>query len=373
MNTLQDYYLASLKPELRRVEEAMLILSNSDADKAEIQEAIYLLTKDKELQEVINAVEIYRKYGFSDKIQELFLSIEGKLNDYIAGEKFFSEEYKRIIYKRFKGIPPSKKIGKARNVGFISKIIFCNQIKQINMLDYHELYEALLIIFELICERRFTVYSPKMSYQKDLVMKSYRLEIEVEKYKLINKQLSNKLKEFNAFIKVILEKNNINFDSEENLAKVFLKTVKDHIQNKSNERESLDSKELIEQLNQFLDYETEILSLSDEQKKVFDLIEIQTNAYKKLLEQNHKKQLTGNKAVSSIFEINESSSVFFLSKSEIATLCNKVYELLSDFSINRDNLKLKYKNSSKNNGVITYDESKVLISKLFFCLALILN
>lgn len=357
MNTGRSLYLNSLKPSHRKTQEAFIILDNTDATKDDLAIAVSMLSDDDDLLASIRKIEVFRHYGYANRIFEEYEKVKPKLDIITSENNSITAKQAELLHNRFLGKRPSKKIGKPRRSGFVSRLLNYRKTRNYNLATLEDAREALIFAYELLCGRKLKTFSCRINQVSNLLEVSSELELRLNNYRtalndrnktiavllrflesenLIHEVTKNTDVNNLAFINVVVEKvtNEIKalvhekFSDEAKLSKEDLAYFKKLINNLSYilgayQRIWQETEELLSQIN-------ELNKISAQYKK------LQEKYFKRLEDLVFKDG-------SQKFNIDIEDTSIFLSEYEIKIFSEKLFKLFSDLKIDREKLLIKYK------------------------------
>lgn len=139
----------------RRVVAARYILENPDAGDAAIGQVVEDVTGDPTLASAIRSIEIYRRAGLKTAIWDIFHEHEQRLAKALDQLKERSVTVAELIRKRFIGMAPGKRRGRARTLGFIERVLTAGETDDWSLMTFADVEEVLTLAFEFLVGREF--------------------------------------------------------------------------------------------------------------------------------------------------------------------------------------------------------------------------
>jgi hypothetical protein len=152
---IRDLQLRALDGFGRRVLGAKYLLENPDATAEAVATAMMDLTGDKELAAMMRDVEVYRRNGLLVRAEEKSEILKEKLKSYSHELAEVSAEVSRLVWLRAAGSVPSKRLGRIRTRGFIGRVLAAEEADNLNLMSLVDAEEVCVLVFELICGRRY--------------------------------------------------------------------------------------------------------------------------------------------------------------------------------------------------------------------------
>lgn len=369
MNTSRVLFLAALPDRKRAFAEAIIVFSNADATETELEAAVSLISDDKELRRAMHDIEVYRRYGYANRVEEKLYQVKPKLDILLSSaEDFISEQQKTIILKRFMGIQPSKKTGKVRSQGFIQRFLDCRNNANFDFISHHDVTEALSLVYELLCKREIKRYRSRIGMKSDLILLSSELEGNNSSFKSL---MNIRTQKVNHLKKIILSSKltqnldddiDAEFDDYKIVVLLLNKLMSDfkRIKRDANKNDLKLFRELLIDVKSLI---TSIESINEELSRLSIKIENSANKYKKARYSYQEASNYTSNISKSNMDIYEDSDSVVLSHSEIESIVDKSYKLLSDLTIDRETLQVRFKGqASKMN--LSNDDVKSFTFKL---------
>ena len=165
---VRDMQLALLDPTGRRVLGAKYLLENPDASAGAVFTAVRDLTGDIKLANLMYDIEIYRRSGLGMRVADVSVAARELLEHHRDALAAVSQETARLVWMRAAGENPVEALGRTRTRGFLGRIISASESDNLNLMSLGDAEEICVLVFELICGRRFPAiqihYSGSRSY-----------------------------------------------------------------------------------------------------------------------------------------------------------------------------------------------------------------
>ncbi len=374
MNTNKALYLASLPNKKRAFIEAIIVFNNSDATETELEAAMSLISDDKELRKTLHDIEVFRRYGYANRVEEKMYQVKPKLDMLLTtAEEFISQQQRALILKRFMGIQPSKKIGKVRTQGFIQRFLDLRNNNNYDFISSDDVTDALSLIYELLCKREIKRYRSRIGMKSDLILLSCDLERYNSSFKSLLNIRNNKI---TCLKKIILdsgfiEKLDTDLDNEFDDYRITSLLLNKVLSDFKRMKREADKKSLKLFKELFLQIEGLIMTIEAinvELGIISKKIESSMQNYQQARYQYQESSNYTSNVSKSGLDIYEDSDSILLSDTEVASVVDKVYKLLADLSIDRETLQVKVKGQNSKNKLNHRD-----IKSLSFKLINILN
>lgn len=162
---VRDLQLSGLDPFGRKVLGAKYLLENPDAGAEAAATALMDLTGDKEIAAAMRDVEVYRRYGLMVRAQEKSTVLKEHLEQYRDFLASTSEEVSKLVWLRAAGMGPSRRLGRTRTRGFIGRVLAAAEADNLNLMSLVDVEEVCILVFEMICGRRYPYF--KLRYYGD--------------------------------------------------------------------------------------------------------------------------------------------------------------------------------------------------------------
>ncbi len=147
----------------RKVLGAKYILENPDASPGAVSTALIDLTGDRKLAELVHDIEVYRSAGLVRRTLDLSEVARKHLETLRDSLAAVSPEAARLAWLRAAGEYPAESQGRIRTRGFLGRIISASESDNLNLMSLIDAEEICVLIFELICGRRFPVIEVRYS------------------------------------------------------------------------------------------------------------------------------------------------------------------------------------------------------------------
>ncbi|WP_319563257.1 hypothetical protein [Marispirochaeta sp.] len=155
---VRDLQLSDLDLFGRTVLGAKYLLENPNAGAEAVATALMDLTGDKEIAAAIRDVEVYRRYGLIVRTQEKSTVLKEYLERHRDLLAATSEEVARLVWLRAAGMGPSRRLGRTRTRGFIGRVFAAAEADNLNLMSLVDVEEVCILVFELICGRRYPYF-----------------------------------------------------------------------------------------------------------------------------------------------------------------------------------------------------------------------
>ncbi|WP_028974252.1 hypothetical protein [Spirochaeta cellobiosiphila] len=179
---IRDLQLTNLDEKGRNILGAKYLLENPDADAYALATAMYDLTNDLEISEIMAHAETYRQNGLLSRAKEKRERIKILLEPHMEQIKASSEEVTRLILNRVNGVGPDKNVGRMRTRGFISRVLSAAENDDLNLMTLSDSEEVCILAFELICSRQYPYFHAHYIGHKAYTIAAKRLEIARREY-----------------------------------------------------------------------------------------------------------------------------------------------------------------------------------------------
>jgi hypothetical protein len=167
MTTTRSRRLSSLSPQQRRRSEAEQILRNADASERELREAARLLTGREEIADAVEQIEIYRRYGMTERIQSVRATFSPAVNTRINRLSAVAPRASEALLDRISGSAPSKRVGRTRAPGFVDRLLSYDDIEENEIVRLDDCRELFLLFYELICGRAIDRFDCELAGTRD--------------------------------------------------------------------------------------------------------------------------------------------------------------------------------------------------------------
>lgn len=162
--------------ESRKYLAAKYLLENPDAAAETIGIAVKEVTDDEELAQMAATIEVYRKHGLFAGIDTKVERIEQLLSKHSDEITHVSPEVAGLLKKRLRGDAPKKRTGRPRTEGFIQRVITAGEEHNFELMSLNDAEELFTLLYELLADRKITVFSLKYVGSREFTEVSTNLE-----------------------------------------------------------------------------------------------------------------------------------------------------------------------------------------------------
>ncbi len=160
---VRNMQLEQLDSGGRKVLGAKYVLENPEASPGAVLTAMIDLTGDRKLAELVHDIEVYRGAGLSRRTDDISEAARTHLEQIRESLAEVSPEAARLAWLRASGDYPAESQGRTRTRGFLGRIISASESDNLNLMSLIDAEEICVLIFELICGRRFPVIHVRYS------------------------------------------------------------------------------------------------------------------------------------------------------------------------------------------------------------------
>jgi len=169
--SLEEYDAAD-----RRVIAARYILENPDAGEAAVGQVVEGVTGDAILASAARTVEIYRRAGLKTAIWDVHEEHQERLGRALERVRARSVTVADLIRKRFIGLAPGKRRGRARTEGFIERVLTAAETDDRSIMTFADVEEVLTLAFEFLVGREFPIVNVEYIGARAFQESSHSLE-----------------------------------------------------------------------------------------------------------------------------------------------------------------------------------------------------
>jgi len=200
MFTLRDLHLATLPDDQRQREAAFILLGKLDVGSSSIAMAVEDLTGDRELAEIAQRIEIYRRAGMHSRVEDWVRHSAARRELAIAAFRGSSPLVFQALEQRLQGIAPSQETGIPRNRNFIARIFTAAHYDDLSLMSLTDVEELLLLTFELLSDRRITRLTIDYAGDWKLARVLDQMERTQNEYRQVRASAQQRLHDFNSLL-----------------------------------------------------------------------------------------------------------------------------------------------------------------------------
>lgn len=200
MAAVRDLHLASLEPEVRRLEAVGLLLQRVDLDPESLRIAVEELGAGRELAEAVVKIETYRLAGLRSRMDELVEEAREGARPVIAAVAEWAPQVASLLADRLVGRAPSFDEGVPRDNNFIERTLAATEQEDERLMTLLDAEEMLLLACELINGRRIPMLLFTYRGRWDLAQATHQLEQRRNLYRIANATVLSRLKALVALL-----------------------------------------------------------------------------------------------------------------------------------------------------------------------------
>jgi len=172
----RDLHLATLEPEVRRLEAVGLLLQRVDLDTGSLVLAIEELGASQAVAKAAGKIDMYRLAGLSSRTDELVADIAEQAQPVITAVAEWAPHVGNLLRDRLNGRAPSFNDGIARDNNFLERVLSAMEREDDQLMTLLDAEEVLVLACELINGRRIPMLLFSYRGRHDLVEATERLE-----------------------------------------------------------------------------------------------------------------------------------------------------------------------------------------------------
>ncbi|WP_211828647.1 hypothetical protein [Kistimonas asteriae] len=207
---VRDLRLENMGEESRRIESAGIILSKLDLGPAWVALAIEDLTGDAQLARQAEHIELFRRAGLYNRMQDIIHTIREPVGDAYDELRQTHPRIAEAMRQRLTGRVPSVRQGSPREEMFLERILSAIEQDNENLMTLHDVEELLTLCFELICGRRIRYLKYEYSGDWNLARSMDSLEKERNNYRLARARVNSRLRALATYLNYIEPREDIN-------------------------------------------------------------------------------------------------------------------------------------------------------------------
>ena len=198
--TMRDLHLATLPDDQRQREAAFILLGKLDVGSSSIAMAVEDLTGDRELAEIAQRIEIYRRAGMHSRVEDWVSHSAAERENAIATFRGNSPLVFQALEQRLQGIAPSQEAGIPRNRHFIARIFAAAHYDDLSLMSLTDVEELLLLTFELLNDRSITRLTIDYAGDWKLARVLDQMERTQSDYRQVRASAQQRLNDFNSLL-----------------------------------------------------------------------------------------------------------------------------------------------------------------------------
>ncbi|CAM3536670.1 hypothetical protein [Parendozoicomonas haliclonae] len=209
---VRDLRLANLGTDNRRIESAGILLRKFDLGPEWVACAIEDLTGNQELAKSAERIELYRRAGLYNRMNDLVQSISELASEHVNELRQTHPRIAAAMASRLKGQAPDIRQGQPRERLFLERILAAIDEDNEELITLPDVEHLLALCFELVCGRSITYL--KVEYTGgdwNLTKAIDRLERCRNDYRLARARVYSRLRALAAYIDYV-------FPAEDNIA-----------------------------------------------------------------------------------------------------------------------------------------------------------
>ncbi len=198
---VRDLRLANLGPDNRRIESAGILLRKFDLGPEWIACAIEDLTGSHELAKSAERIELYRRAGLYNRMNDLVQATAEMADEYVAELRQTHPRISAAMAARLKGLAPDIRQGQSREPLFLERILAAIEEENEELITLPDVEHLLALCFELMCGRSITYL--KVEYKGgdwNLTKAIDRMEHCRNDYRLARARVYSRLRALAAYI-----------------------------------------------------------------------------------------------------------------------------------------------------------------------------
>ncbi|MFW5689933.1 MAG: hypothetical protein ACOC1U_10200 [Spirochaetota bacterium] len=155
----RDEALASYSEDDARVVAAKHLLANPDASELAVSAAIRDLGGSRDLAFTFQRIEVFRRNGMPSRIAAEQPAVAVEVERLCALIESRSPETALLVRERFRGLAPSKRLGRQRTEGFIERALAAESEENDRLMSLVDVEEILTFAIEILVGRSLTLIS----------------------------------------------------------------------------------------------------------------------------------------------------------------------------------------------------------------------
>ncbi len=190
---IRNLQLETLDITGRRILTAKYLLEDSEYNPDSIAAAFLELTDDREISSLAREMNVIRNRGYQVNDEAAAL-LRRKLKPHLTRLESYSGEIIRLLERHINnpGIPnrPSRN----RTTGFLERVMAAHEADNLELMSLVDVEEVCILMFELICGRRFPLIRTVYSGNRDFTDAARKLTAARREYRLSVYRRNNRLR-----------------------------------------------------------------------------------------------------------------------------------------------------------------------------------
>ena len=200
MFTMRDLHLATLPDDQRQQEAAFILLGKLDLGSSSIAMAVEDLTGDRNLAEIAQRIEIYRRAGMHSRVEDWVKHSTVQREVANAAFRGSAPLIFQALEQRLQGVAPSQEAGIPRSRNFIARIFAAAHYDDLSLMSLTDVEELLLLTFELLNDRRITRLTIDYAGDWKLARVLDQMERTQSNYRQVRASAQQRLHDFNSLL-----------------------------------------------------------------------------------------------------------------------------------------------------------------------------
>ncbi|MDF1826748.1 MAG: hypothetical protein P1U39_00490 [Legionellaceae bacterium] len=193
MRSIPDYRLSVLSKSERKAESSSILLSNTHALPASVALGVNELTKNKDLIELSQKIELFRRSGLFSRVNDLIENSDVLQHEHTLQLINTPNDAGYYLKMRLQGSAPTLQEGRAREDGFLQRINQASEYNQPSMMHLKDAEEFLILLYELLNGRKITFLNFSYMSHTKLRHKARALEKSRATFRLSRASLLSKI------------------------------------------------------------------------------------------------------------------------------------------------------------------------------------
>ena len=155
---IREMQIRALGEEGRRILGAKYLLEDFDTEPDAVAAAFMELTQDREIALLAHDMEVLRNRGLGVPAEAKAESLRHLIRPHLPGLKVKSEEIVRLVERRLEGDGLLSRSRRLRTGGFLERVLSAHESDNLDLMSIVDAEEVCILVFELICGRRFPLF-----------------------------------------------------------------------------------------------------------------------------------------------------------------------------------------------------------------------
>jgi hypothetical protein len=200
ISTTRDLHLATLAPEVRRLEAVGLLLQRVDLDTEALALAMEEIGAPEAIAKAAAKIDIYRLAGLDSRADELVSEIAEQVQPIISAVAEWAPHVAKLLHDRLNGHAPSFNDGVPRDSNFLERVLSAMDRKDDQLMTLLDAEEVLVLACELIGGRSIPMLVFSYPGHNRLAEITDTLERRRNLYRIANTTVISRLKALVALL-----------------------------------------------------------------------------------------------------------------------------------------------------------------------------